>query len=106
MFTDTAVARLTARTMLIDSGRTSQTPYITYHGPGDCSDELVARSMAWIKQNLHREFGLGEISKHVAVSQRTLIRRFKKSDSAIPIVGASNPQIAAGTPSETILFFV
>lgn len=71
-------ARLVAKYMLIDNQRQSQAPYaiLTLF---DSNDPVVNKAEQWIRANLSKEFRVDDVAAHVAVSSRTLIRRFQKS---------------------------
>jgi transcriptional regulator GlxA family with amidase domain len=71
-------ARLVAKYMMLDNQRQSQAPYaiLTLF---ESSDPLVNKAEQWIRANLSRDFRIDEVASEVAVSPRTLIRRFQKS---------------------------
>ena len=71
-------ARLVAKYMMIDNQRQSQAPYaiLTLF---ESSDPVVNKAEQWIRANLSRDFRIDEVASEVAVSPRTLIRRFQKS---------------------------
>jgi transcriptional regulator GlxA family with amidase domain len=75
-FCGTAIASQTAKTMLIDVSQTSQTPYLPLLPEATHSDELVSRAQAWFTEHLAEPLRLADLAKSLAVSERTLIRRF------------------------------
>lgn len=83
-FVGSDVAAETGKLMLIDTNRVSQTSYATrpeeHH-----SDPLVARAQRWMAKSLQRGFNLGELARHLAVSERTLNRRFKQAIGEPPL---------------------
>ncbi|WCM25973.1 helix-turn-helix domain-containing protein [Sphingomonas sp. QA11] len=79
------IAALTARTLLIDTNRVSQLSYaslVAEHGHGD---RLVARAEALMEAGLNGEFSLSQLAAELAVSERTLHRRFKQATGRSPL---------------------
>lgn len=76
-------ARLTAKYLMIDNQRRSQTPYAIL-SLIENDDRVVAKAEGWIRNNLARDFRIDEVADFVAVSPRTLIRRFQNSLSETP----------------------
>jgi transcriptional regulator GlxA family with amidase domain len=83
-FAGAAVATATAKLLLIDTGRVSQTPYATLPKEGH-TDKVVARAQRWMENHLHRRFLLADLATHLAVSERTLNRRFKSAVGDAPL---------------------
>lgn len=83
-FAGADVAAETGKLMLIDGNRVSQSSYATMrkepHG-----DPLVDRAQRWMEKSLQRSFRLDELARHLAVSERTLNRRFKQAVGAPPL---------------------
>lgn len=71
-------ARLLAKYMMMDNQRTSQAPYAIL-SEYQSQDPVVNKAEQWLRKNLHKEFKVEDIASHVAVSPRTLIRRFQNS---------------------------
>ena len=76
---DAALASATAKMLLIDTGRTSQTPYATLppREQREHADPLVGQAQEWMERHLAQRFCLTELARQLAVSERTLNRRFK-----------------------------
>ncbi|HZE10921.1 MAG TPA: helix-turn-helix domain-containing protein [Burkholderiales bacterium] len=71
-----ALAKLCAKYVVLDSGRRSQAPYtVLNHLRSD--DPLIVKAEKWVRANLQRNISIEDIAAHVAVSPRTLARRFK-----------------------------
>lgn len=70
-------ARLLAKYMMLDNQRASQAPYAILPA-GEIDDPLMNRAEQWLRANLQREFRVEELADAMAVSPRTLIRRFQK----------------------------
>jgi transcriptional regulator GlxA family with amidase domain len=79
------VAVETGRMMLIDSNRVSQSSYAVMQEEPQHSDALVARAQRIMEKSLQKGFNLGEMARHLAVSERTLNRRFKLAVDAAPL---------------------
>jgi transcriptional regulator GlxA family with amidase domain len=76
-------ARLTAKYMMIDNQRRSQAPY-NILSLTEGNDKIVNKAENWIRANLARDFRIDEVAAEVAVSPRTLIRRFQNSLNETP----------------------
>jgi transcriptional regulator GlxA family with amidase domain len=83
-FAGAAVATATAKLLLIDTGRVSQTPYAILQNEGH-TDEVVARAQRWMENHLHERFLLADLATYLAVSERTLNRRFKSAVGDAPL---------------------
>lgn len=81
------LAAVTGKMLLIDTNRISQASYatLTVQGQQPHSDVLVARAQRWMGKHLQRSFRLAELARHLAVSERTLNRRFKLATGAAPL---------------------
>jgi len=87
------VSSLTAKTMLIDVGRTDQAAYATLQDGAAHNDQLVARAQYWIQQRLATNVTVQALAKDLCVSQRTLIRRFKTTLGVTPLAYLQNTRI-------------
>jgi transcriptional regulator GlxA family with amidase domain len=88
------LARLCAKYVVLDSRRRSQAPYtILNHLRTD--DPVILKAEKWIKANLRRNISVDDIAKHAAVSQRTLLRRFKESTGGSPLAFVHKIRIEA-----------
>jgi transcriptional regulator GlxA family with amidase domain len=76
---DPSLASATAKMLLIDTNRPSQSAYATLASlNGDeHPDKLVKQAQKWMERHVDRRFFLSELASHLAVSERTLVRRFK-----------------------------
>ncbi|WP_300303213.1 GlxA family transcriptional regulator [Ferrovibrio sp.] len=81
------LAMLTGKMLLIDTNRISQAAYatLTLQDQQHHTDQLVKRGQRWMEKNLHRGFHLAELADHLAVSERTLSRRFKQAVGQAPL---------------------
>jgi transcriptional regulator GlxA family with amidase domain len=79
------VAAATGRMMLIDTNRVSQSAYASLPEANAHTDELVARAQRWMEKSLRQGFSLSDLARHLAVSERTLNRRFKIATGKAPL---------------------
>lgn len=78
------VAATTAKMMLIDTNRAPQSAYASV-SEAQHSDTLVARAQRWMERSLQQGLSLSELARHLAVSERTLNRRFKLATGEAPL---------------------
>jgi transcriptional regulator GlxA family with amidase domain len=84
-FAGAGIAVATGKLMLIDTNRVSQSSYATMQDEPRHSDALVARAQRWMEKSLSQGFSLTELARHLAVSERTLNRRFKQAVGEAPL---------------------
>ncbi len=75
-FAGPVIASQCAKSMLIDISQTTQTPYLPLLADIDHTDALVHRAQHWLHKNMSRGVRIAELAADMAVSERTLIRRF------------------------------
>lgn len=78
------VAAETGKLMLIDTNRVAQASYAGMQEEPH-SDPLVLRAQRWMGKSLQRGFSLSELARQLAVSERTLNRRFKQAVGKAPL---------------------
>lgn len=81
------LALAVAKTLLIDSSGTTQTPYksVTFQDQFDHADGVVLKAQRWMEKRLGQSIQLDDMLKVLNVSERTLIRRFKDAIGNTPI---------------------
>jgi transcriptional regulator GlxA family with amidase domain len=79
------VAAATAKMMLIDTNRVSQSSYASIPQAPLHADELVSRAQRYMEKSLRQGFNLGALARQLAVSERTLNRRFKRALGEAPL---------------------
>jgi transcriptional regulator GlxA family with amidase domain len=84
-FAGADVAASTAKMMLIDTNRVSQSAYASLPEASAHADALVARAQRWMEKSLRQGFSLAELARHLSVSERTLNRRFKLATGQAPL---------------------
>jgi transcriptional regulator GlxA family with amidase domain len=80
-----ALARATAKVMLIDANRHSQLPYVVLRSELKHGDELVERAQGWMREHMRAGFSMREVARAVGTSPRNLIRRFKQAEGRTPL---------------------
>ena len=78
-FTDRETAILTAKVFAIDLNRDSQMQFMIFKNQTDHADEDVKKAQKFIENNFQEKFTVDELSTKIAVSRRSLERRFKKA---------------------------
>jgi len=84
-FAGREVAAMTGKMMLIDTNRVSQSSFASLPEEPQHADTLVARAQRWMEKSLQQGFSLAELAQHLAVSERTLNRRFKSATGEAPL---------------------
>ena len=84
-FAGREIAAETGKMMLIDANRVSQSSYSSLPDHAQHADPLVAKAQRWMAKSLQDGFNLAELARHLAVSERTLNRRFKRAIGEAPL---------------------
>ncbi|QIL79982.1 helix-turn-helix domain-containing protein [Diaphorobacter sp. HDW4A] len=84
-FAGPAIASQCAKAMLIDVSQTSQIPYLPLLAQKSHSDALVYRAQNWLRSNMTKDVRIAELADTLAVSDRTLIRRFRSVLDQTPL---------------------
>lgn len=83
-FGNPQLASLCSKTLLVDPNRASQAPYAMLGSTTEHGDELVARVQFWMQTHVQSNIDLAQLAAQFAVSERTLIRRFKQAAGDTP----------------------
>lgn len=75
------IAILASKTFSIDIDRNSQSPFIIFEGQKNHEDQKIIEAQRFIENNYEKTIRVDELAKKLAVSRRTLERRFKKATS-------------------------
>lgn len=67
---------------LLDPGRARQTPYMNLLSTA--ADDAVARACRWLEDNHARPVRIGELAEATHLTERTLLRRFRKAMGRSP----------------------
>jgi transcriptional regulator GlxA family with amidase domain len=93
MLGDEKLAAMTARSLLIDMNRIDQASYATLIDEHGHTDPLIARAQQRMEATLAQGFRLGELAEWLAVSERTLNRRFRQATGVAPLEYLQNLRI-------------
>lgn len=74
-----------AKTMVLDMDRVSQSPYARLSFPKDHGDRLVAKAQEWIEQHQSEPVDYARLARELRMSRRSLERRFKQSVGVTPL---------------------
>jgi transcriptional regulator GlxA family with amidase domain len=94
-FFSPAIASLCAKTLLVDVGQTAQAPFLPLSDASDHGDSLVAKAQYRLQQNLRKSLTIKGLAAELAVSQRTLTRRFNSALGMQPLTYLQNLRIEA-----------
>ena len=94
------LAAATAKTLLIDTNPISQASYATLLEEHGHSDKLVAQAQQRMEDTLSLGFHLPDLAAHLAVSERTVNRRFKQALGIGPLITSTSTQLSGQHLSE------
>ncbi len=92
-FAGQAIAMQCAHSMLIDLTQTTQTPLQPLVADRSHNDPLVQRAQRWLQERLAEPVRMTELAQYLAVSERTLIRRFNAVLQQPPLTYLQNLRI-------------
>lgn len=78
-FAGREIAILTAKTFMIDIDKSSQSPFIMFQGQKAHEDVVVKKAQEYIEKNFDQKIAVDELAQKLALSRRSLERRFKKA---------------------------
>ena len=76
---------MTAKFLVADSGRTSQTPYVASALVERKSQAVIEQARRWLNEHIDQDWNMGELAAHCSTSPRTLLRRFQKALGLSPV---------------------
>lgn len=79
------VAVNSAKAMLYDLGRTSQSPYSVFRFQKSHEDSAILQVQAWLEDHYSEEILYPDLAKRFALSPRSLERRFKIATGVTPL---------------------
>lgn len=80
-FAGREMAILSSKVFEIEIDRTSQSPFIIFHGQKDHEDLQIKKAQEYIEQHYQEKITVDELASQLALSRRNLERRFKKATS-------------------------
>jgi transcriptional regulator GlxA family with amidase domain len=92
-FAGKAIAMQCARSMLIDLTQTTQTPLQPLIADKTHNDPLIQRAQKWLQDHLAEQVRMTDLAQRLAVSERTLIRRFNRVLEQSPLTYLQNLRI-------------
>lgn len=85
-FCGRSIAVQCAKTMILDLGRTLQTPYSAFLASRDHGDTIVSAAQDWIEANQTSAIDYDQVAGQFRISRRSLERRFKLATGVTPLV--------------------
>lgn len=79
------MAILCSKLFQVDIDRSSQSPYIVFNGQKSHEDSIVLKAQEFIEKNSNDKLSIEKLAKKLAVSRRSLDRRFIKATGNTPI---------------------
>lgn len=79
------IASQCAKSMLIDVSHTGRIPYVPLLAETHHTDSIVERAQHWLQKNMARAVTMPDLARAVAVSDRTLGRRFTAAIGQTPL---------------------
>ncbi len=79
------VAVESAKSMILDMGKQSQSPYERFSFRKDHGDPLVVRAQEWIEQHTYEEIDYEWLAQELRTSRRSMERRFKQALGITPL---------------------
>lgn len=79
------MAILCSKLFQVDLDRSKQSPYIVFNGQKSHSDTVVLEAQEFLEKNAVEKFSMEKLAEKLAVSRRSLDRRFIKATGNTPI---------------------
>jgi transcriptional regulator GlxA family with amidase domain len=79
------MAILCSKLFQVDIDRSSQSPYIIFNGQKSHEDDVVLKAQEFLEKNSIDKFSVEKLAKKLAVSRRSLDRRFIRATGNTPI---------------------
>ena len=80
-----ALRQMTAKVLVADSHRASQTPYIAAAVVQGDGHAVIERARRWLNQHMDQDWTMADLAAYANTSPRTLLRRFQKAVGMSPI---------------------
>lgn len=88
------LAAATAKLMLVERRRGSQSPFLVPHTAPEQAGSDIERATRYLRQNSAKPRAIAGVSRALAISERTLTRRFKESLGVSPLSYLQSQRIA------------
>jgi transcriptional regulator GlxA family with amidase domain len=89
------LSRALARFVVLDNRRETRTAELIPHHVSH-HDPLILKAEKWMRAHMRTDIGVPDIARHVAVSTRTLVRRFKERAGESPYACLQRLRLEAG----------
>ena len=89
------VAVQSAKALLIETPRAWQAGFAIVPLKTEHSDDSISSAQEWLHQNFHKTFPLEAPARHVGMSLRNFVRRFKQATGDSPLMYLQKLRIAA-----------
>lgn len=77
--------QMTAKILVADSGRASQTPYVAQALVERKGHAVIELARRWLNEHIERDWNMADLASHCNTSPRTLLRRFHKGLGMSPV---------------------
>jgi transcriptional regulator GlxA family with amidase domain len=84
-FAGEPLAAATAKLMLVERRRGSQSPFLQPHAPPAQADSEIERATRYLQQHSGKRLAIAGVCRALAISERTLARRFKTTLGMSPL---------------------
>ena len=84
-FMGPTIASQCAKSMLIDVSHTGQIPYLPLLTETSHTDSVVERAQDWLHRNMAKDVKMSDLAHAIAVSERTMARRFVAAIGQTPL---------------------
>ena len=84
-FMGPTIASQCAKSMLIDVSHTGQVPYLPLLTETRHADSAVERAQHWLQKHMARDITMSDLARAIAVSERTMARRFVAAIGQTPL---------------------
>ena len=93
-FAGEPLAAATAKLMLVERRRGSQSPFLVPRAPPAATDSEIERATQYLRQHASKRLAIAGVCRTLAVSERTLARRFKTSLGMSPLSYLQSQRVA------------
>ena len=93
-FAGEPLAAATAKLMLVERRRGSQSPFLVPHAAPAEADSEIERATRYLRQHSGKRLAIAGVCRALAVSERTLARRFKASLGMSPLSYLQSQRVA------------
>ncbi|MCP4576531.1 MAG: helix-turn-helix domain-containing protein [Deltaproteobacteria bacterium] len=85
LFGSEELARVSAKSLLVDPSRTNQTPYMITKFGKNHGDREILKAQRWMEDHYSESISIDEAARHVNLSPRHFKRRFKQATQETPL---------------------